>query len=70
MIDIEKRRRAIRNYQARRTAAGERKVTMWLSPESQQALERLRAKHGSKDAAVNKAIQAYDERENGPDFSS
>jgi len=48
--------RASATYHARRKAQGWRKVTIWLSPEALEALERLAALHGSKDGAVAKAL--------------
>ena len=33
-----------------------KKVTVWLSPEAQDALEKLKDVHGSKDKAVDTLI--------------
>jgi DNA-binding TFAR19-related protein (PDSD5 family) len=33
-----------------------RKLTTWLTPEAQEALQRLSLVHGSQDAAINAAL--------------
>lgn len=54
------RRAASAAYHAKRKEAGMKKVTVWLSPEAQEALERLKDKHGSKDKAVETLITEND----------
>ncbi|MFD3263144.1 hypothetical protein [Phenylobacterium ferrooxidans] len=49
------------DYVARRKMTGSTKVTVWLEPEPIKALERLRTKFGSKDAAISAAVVALDE---------
>lgn len=56
-MNTDSARRASRTYHAKREAAGLKKVTLWLSPEAREALERLKAEHGSKDAAADLAIR-------------
>lgn len=58
LVNTESRRKASAAYHAKRTEAGLRKVTLWLSPEARDALDVLKAEHGSKDAAANAAILA------------
>lgn len=60
-MNTDARRKASATYHAKRVDAGLRKVTVWLSPEAREKLERLKAKHGSKDAAAELAIMASDE---------
>lgn len=50
------RRAASAAYHKRRAEAGMKKVTVWLSPEAQDALEKLKDVHGSKDKAVDALI--------------
>lgn len=50
------RRKASAAYHAKRTEAGLRKVTLWLSPEARDKLEAAREAYGSKDAAAEAAI--------------
>lgn len=57
-MNTDARRKASAAYHAKRTEAGLRKVTLWLSPEAREALEALKSKHGSKDAAADAAILA------------
>lgn len=56
-MNTDARRKASAAYHAKRTAAGLRKVTLWLSPEAREALDALKAEHGSKDAAADTAIR-------------
>lgn len=44
------------DYFKRRAAAGDKRVTVWLTKNAREALERLKAKHGSKDAAVEACL--------------
>lgn len=55
---IENARKAVRDYQKRRKEAGERKVTVWMTPDVRLSLERLKAIHGSNDAAIAAALTA------------
>lgn len=50
------RRAASAAYHKRRAEAGMKKITVWLSPEAQEALETLKDVHGSKDKAVDTLI--------------
>lgn len=50
------RRAASAAYHAKRTAAGMKKVTVWLSPEALTKLDQLKETHGSKDKAVETLI--------------
>lgn len=50
------RRAASAAYHKKRAEAGMKKVTVWLSPEAQDALERLKEVYGSKDKAVDTLI--------------
>lgn len=59
-MNTDSRRKASAAYHAKREAAGLKKVTLWLSPEAREALERLKLSHGSKDAAAEAAIRALD----------
>ncbi len=52
------------DYVARRKMTGSTKVTVWLEPEPAKALDRLRHKFGSKDAAVSAAVTALDKTTN------
>ena len=65
-MNTEARRAASARYFAQREKYGIKRVTLWLSPESQAALEELREKFGSKDAAANDAIMALYRNEKGP----
>lgn len=56
LMNTDSRRRASAVYHAKRKAAGLQKVTLWLSPEAQEALEQLKVEHGSKDKAAELAI--------------
>lgn len=56
-VNTDARRKASAAYHAKRAASGLRKVTLWLSPEAREALERLKDEHGSKDAAADLAIR-------------
>lgn len=58
-MNTESRRRASAAYHAKREAAGLKKVTLWLSPAARDALEALKARHGSKDAAAEAAIMGH-----------
>lgn len=58
-MNTDARRKASRDYHAKRTEAGLRKVTLWLSPEAREALERVKSAKGSKDAAADEAIRAH-----------
>lgn len=71
-MNTDARRKASAAYHAKRKASGLQKVTLWLSPEARAALDRLKAEHGSKDAAADTAIRrlaqpkaATTEREEG-----
>lgn len=57
-MNTESRRRASAAYHAKREAAGLKKVTLWLSPAAREALDTMKAAHGSKDAAAEAAILA------------
>lgn len=57
-MNTDARRKASAAYHAKRTEAGLRKVTLWLSPEAREALEVMKDRHGSKDAAADTAIIA------------
>lgn len=50
------RRQSVRDYHARRTATGARKVTVWLSELARARLGELGREAGSKDAAAERAI--------------
>ena len=50
------RRAASAAYHKKRADSGMKKVTVWLSPEAQDALEKLKDVHGSKDKAVDTLI--------------
>lgn len=56
-MNTEARRKASAAYHAKREEAGLKKVTLWLSREAREALEQLKAEHGSKDAAADTAIK-------------
>ena len=56
-MNTESRRKASATYHAKREAAGLKKVTLWLSPEAREMLERMKGEHGSKDAAADHAIR-------------
>ena len=56
-MNTDARRKASAAYHAKRTGAGLRKVTLWLSPEARDKLEAARAEYGSKDAAAEAAIR-------------
>lgn len=56
-MNTDARRKASATYHAKRKAEGQRKVTLWLSPEAMAALEGAKAVHGSKDAAADHAIR-------------
>lgn len=62
-VGLEARRKAVREYHARRAETGQKKVTLWLTEEARLKLEKLKASAGSKDAAANLAIMAWE----GPD---
>ena len=53
---VDARRAASAAYHKKRADAGMKKVTVWLSPEAQEALEGLKEGHGSKDKAVDTLI--------------
>jgi len=55
-VNTESRRKAADVYAAKRKAEGWAKVTVWLSPEALKALEKLKVKHGSRDAALNAVL--------------
>ncbi len=55
-MSTEAKRRGNSAYHARRKEAGMRKLTTWLTPEAQEALQRLSLVHGSQDAAINAAL--------------
>ena len=57
-MNTDARRKASAAYHAKRTASGLKKVTVWLSPAAREALEALKATHGSNDAAAEAAILA------------
>lgn len=57
-MNTDARRKASAAYHAKRTEAGLRKVTLWLSPEARDALDAMKEQHGSKDAAADAAIIA------------
>lgn len=50
-------RKAVREYQQRRKEAGERKMTIWVSPATQMDLDLLRKKHMSNDEAIAAALK-------------
>lgn len=52
------RRQSVRDYHARRTATGARKVTVWLSEGARAKLALLAKAAGSKDRAAEIAISA------------
>ena len=54
------RRKASAAYFKRREEAGQRRVTVWLTPEARDALDRLGARMGSKDMAVQAALLVLD----------
>lgn len=58
-MNTSARRKASANYHAKRTLAGLRKVTLWLSPEAREILDRQKDEVGSKDAAADEAIRAH-----------
>lgn len=60
-MSTDAKRRGNAAAHARRAEAGLKKVTFWLTPESQVMLDALKEVHGSKDAAVNAAIKALSE---------
>ncbi|QCQ98504.1 hypothetical protein [Brevundimonas sp. SGAir0440] len=53
------RRRASAAYHKKRTDAGMKKVTIWLSPEAQVVLDILKDEYGSKDAVVESLLNAH-----------
>jgi len=55
-MNTDARRAASAAYFKRREEAGIKRVTVWLTPEARDALEKLGGQYGSKDAAVNAAI--------------
>lgn len=57
-MNTDAQRKASAAYHAKRAEAGLRKVTLWLSPEARDALDKLKAEHGSKDKAAEAAILA------------
>jgi hypothetical protein len=59
-MSTDAQRRASAAYHAKREAAGLKKVTLWLSPEARDKLERMKVQYGSKDAAADAAIMAKD----------
>lgn len=59
-LNTDARRKASATYHAKRTEAGLRKVTLWLSPEARDKLEASKERYGSKDAAADAAIRTLD----------
>lgn len=55
-MNTDARRKASAAYHAKRTEAGLKKVTLWLSPAAREKLDALKDVHGSKDAAAEAAI--------------
>lgn len=58
-MNTESARRASRAYHAKREAAGLKKVTLWLSPEAREILDRAKSAARSKDAVADEAIRAH-----------
>jgi hypothetical protein len=57
-VNTDARRKASAAYHAKRADAGLKKVTLWLSDEARETLDKLKAEHGSKDKAAEAAILA------------
>jgi hypothetical protein len=57
-MNTEARRRAAENYRLKREKLGVKKATWWSTSAVREALEVLKEKHGTKDAAINKAVLA------------
>lgn len=55
-MTLASRRQSVRDYHARRTLTGDRKVTVWLSSEARDKLALLAKDTGSKDRAAERAI--------------
>lgn len=58
-MNTDARRKASAAFHAKREAAGYRKVTVWMHPDTRAELERLTKVYGSKEAAVAKAINHH-----------
>ena len=52
MAISEAKRRGNREHLQRLKEQGWRKITVWLSPEAQAVLDRLKAEHGSINAGL------------------
>lgn len=55
-MTLASRRKSVRDYAAKRTLTGDRKVTVWLSEPARARLGELAKAAGSKDRAVERAI--------------
>ena len=64
-MNTETRRKAADKYHAKIAGEGFKRVTFWLSPEAQAALDRLALRIGSKIAAVEHALEALDKKTPG-----
>ena len=63
-MNTDARRRASDAYHAKREKLGVKRTTWWSTTAVRDALEVLKAKHGSKDAAINAAVLALLAAEN------
>lgn len=57
-MNTDTRRKASATYHAKRREAGWKKVTVWLPPEGLEQLAKLKAAHGSNDAAVQALLKS------------